>query len=252
MPEQKHMYLTKYVDGTREVANKWGRRIFIDPFCGPGRIQVEGETFTRDGGALIAWRQSQFSGAPFTQLLVGDLVADRTLACEARLRAVGAAAQAFIGPAETTVPQMIQQIPRTGTLCTVYLDPYNLELLSFEIIKALANLNAVDFVVHFSTMDLTRNMDFEFDPGRARFDGTAPNWRERVDLHGNNKARGHSLFFEYWVSLVKELGFTFSEAKPLITNNSHHGIYRLVFFSRNNIPNRIWGDVAKGPNRELF
>lgn len=251
VPEQKHMYLTKYIDGTREAAKKWSQRIFVDPFCGPGRIQVEGESVTRDGGALIAWRQSQFSGAPYTQLLIGDLIPERANACEARLKAVGAPAHGFSGPAATTVHQMIQQVPRTA-LCTVYLDPYNLELLSFDIIEALAELKAVDFAVHFSTMDLTRNMDFEFDPVRARFDGTAPNWRERVDLRGNNKARGHCLFFDYWVSLIKELGFTFSESMPLITNNSNHGIYRLVFFSRHELPNRIWGDVAKGPNKELF
>lgn len=251
VPEQKHMYLTKYIDGTREAAKKWENRVFIDPFCGPGRIQVEGESFTRDGGALIAWRQSQFSGAPYTQLLVGDLIPERSLACEARLKALGAPAQAFIGPAVETAHQMMQLVPQRA-LCTVYLDPYNLELLSFDIIKELANLKAVDFAVHFSTMDLIRNMDFEFDPKRARFDGTAPHWRERVDLQGNNKARGHSLFFDYWVSLIKELGFTFSESMPLITNNSNHGIYRLVFFSRHELPNKIWGDVAKGPNRELF
>jgi three-Cys-motif partner protein len=251
VPDQKHMYLTKYIDGTREAAKKWAHRIFIDPFCGPGRIQVEGESFTRDGGALIAWRQSQHSGAPYTQLLVGDLISERALACEARLKTIGAPAQSFIGPAVETVHQMIQRIPRTA-LCTVYLDPYNLELLSFDIIKELAKLKAVDFAVHFSTMDLIRNMDFEFDSRRARFDGTAPNWRERVNLHGNNKARGHSMFFDYWVSLVSALGFTFSESMPLITNNSNHGIYRLVFFSRHELPNKIWGDVARGPNRELF
>lgn len=251
VPEQKHMYLTKYVDGTREAAKKWGQRIFIDPFCGPGRIQVEGESCTRDGGALIAWRQSQRSGAAYSQLLVGDLVSERALACEMRLKAIGAPAEAFIGPAAETASQMIKRVPRTA-LCTVYLDPYNLELLSFDIIKELSSLKAVDFAVHFSTMDLVRNMDFEFDPRRARFDGTAPDWRDRVDIHGNNKARGQSLFFDYWVNLIKALGFTVSHSMPLITNNSNHGIYRLVFFSRHELPNKIWGDVVKGPNRELF
>jgi three-Cys-motif partner protein len=251
VPEQKHMYLTKYVDGTREAAKKWGQRILIDPFCGPGRIQVEGESLTRDGGAVIAWRQSQYSGAPYTRMLIGDLVAERALACEARLSALGAPAKAFTGPAEETVHRMIEHVPRTA-LCTIYLDPYNLELLSFDIIKALSALKAVDFAVHFSTMDLVRNIEFEFDPQRARFDGTAPHWRERMDFQGNSKSRGPGLFFEYWVALVKALGFTVSHSMPLITNNTNHGIYRLVFFSRHELPNKIWGEVARGPNRELF
>lgn len=101
-------------------------------------------------------------------------------------------------------------------------------------------------------MDLMRNVEFEFDPQRARFDGTAPNWRERLDVLGTTKSRVPGLFFEYWMGLVKNLGFAFSHSMPLITNDSNHGIYRLVFFSRHELPNRIWGDVAKGPNRELF
>lgn len=38
VPEQKHKYLTKYIDGTREAAKNWVHRIFIDPFCGPGLL----------------------------------------------------------------------------------------------------------------------------------------------------------------------------------------------------------------------
>jgi len=251
VPEQKHLYLTKYIDGTKEAAKRWSSRIFIDPFCGPGRIQVKGENHTRDGGALIAWRQSLFSGAPYTQMLVGDISSERVLACAARLNAILAPAKAFIGPAEETVHEMVKQIPQTA-LCTVYLDPYNLELLSFNVIRELSKLKAVDFAVHFSTMDLARNVEFEFDPQRARFDGTAPNWRDKLDVLGTTKSRLPNLFFEYWVALVKGLNFTVSRSMPLITNDSNHGIYRLVFFSRHELPNKIWGDVARGPNRELF
>jgi three-Cys-motif partner protein len=252
VPEQKHMYLAKYIDGTRAAANKWGQRIFIDPFCGPGRIQVKGDNQTRDGGALIAWRQSLKSGVPYSQILVGDIVPAKVLACESRLQGVEAPVEAFVGPADKTIFEMLKRVPQNGALCTVYLDPYNLELLSFDIIKKLSKLKAVDFAVHFSIMDLIRNVEFESDPRRARFDGTAPNWREKLDVLGTTKSRVPELFFEYWMGLVKDLGFAFSHSMPLITNDSHHGIYRLVFFSRHKLPNKIWGDVAKGPNRELF
>ena len=29
-------------------------------------------------------------------------------------------------------------------------------------------------------------------------------------------------------------------------------MYRLVFFARNNMPLRVWGDVARNPTRGLF
>lgn len=57
-------------------------------------------------------------------------------------------------------------IPRRA-LTLVYLDPYNLKYLSFEIIRRLAEIPRVDFAIHFSTMDLRRNVLMEFNPERA-------------------------------------------------------------------------------------
>lgn len=251
VPEQKHEYLTKYIDGTREAAKKWPNRVFVDPFCGPGRVQVKGEPSTRDGGSTIAWRQSLLSGAPFTQMLIGDLETERVQACGERLKSLNAPVEIFQGPAAETVQSMVTRIPQRS-LCLVYIDPYNLELLSFEMIRALASHKTVDFAVHFSTMDLSRNVEFEFDPARARFDETAPGWRQNVDVLKTSKRNLPIAFFEYWTSMVKSLGFSVSHAMPIVRNDTNHGIYRLVFFSRHALPNRIWGDVARGPNRDLF
>lgn len=82
----------------------------------------------------------------------------------------------------------------TNALTFAYLDPYNLEHLSFGIIRELAKLKSVDFAVRFSTMDLSRNVEMEFDPARARFDDTAPGWRENVSFQTSAKA-GVSLAF---------------------------------------------------------
>ena len=178
VPEHKHRLLAEYLHGTRQAWKKWPRRVFIDPFCGPGRIQVKGESFTRDGGAVVAWRQSVESGMPFTSMLVGDIDPVKASACEQRLKELGAPVRAVPGAALSTARLMAGMVPKSA-LCMAYIDPYNLELLSFSIIEALAGLK-VDFAVHFSTMDLQRNVEFEFDPSRARFDDTAPGWRESV------------------------------------------------------------------------
>jgi three-Cys-motif partner protein len=133
---------------------------------------VKGETFTRDGGAVVAWR-ALAGAAPFTQMLVGDLQPDRTDACERRLKALGAPVNAFTGPATETIKSMVEAVPKRS-LCIAYVDPYSLELLSFSILETLASLSKVDLAVNFCTMDLQRNVELEFDPERARFDSTAP------------------------------------------------------------------------------
>lgn len=250
VPAQKYTLLAKMLGGTRYARKAHPRRIFIDPFCGPGRVRVRSESFTRDGGAVVAWRHSQQFGCGFTKVLVGDLDGNRAGACEKRLLALGAPVQAFTGPAVETIKKMVATVPKdSGTLTLAYIDPYNLKFLSFEIMKALAALDRVDLLVHFSTMDLTRNVDLELDRDRARFDPTAPGWREQAGAR--SKGNLSSGFFDYWHGLVSALGFKASEQQPLVTNDQNRGIYRLVFFSRHPLANKVWGDVAKGPNREL-
>lgn len=199
---------------------------------------------------MVAWRQSEISGAPFGKVLIGDIDDQKALACHQRLAAKGCNVMSFVGPADETVQSMIHEVPPRA-LCLVYIDPYNLPLLSFKMIKALAALPKVDFVVHFSTMDLVRNVDAELDPQRARFDEVSPGWRERIGST-YNKTRLPAAFFDDWHAAVKSLGFTFSTGVPLIRNDDQHEIYKLVFFARHNLPLKLWGDVSRDVTRSLF
>lgn len=251
VPEQKHLYLTRYINATREARKKFKQRVLLDPFCGPGRIQVEGESFTRDGGSIAAFRQSLASEAPFTSVLIGDIVAERVRANETRLRAAGAPVKAFVGPALQTSHEMAAAVP-FGALVLAYIDPYNLEHLAFPIIERIATLQYVDFAVHFSLMDLHRNIDMELDPKRERFDDTLPGWRTAVPLDSLSKSTLPGWFFSAWCDAIGRLGFRISGQMPLITNSRGNSIYRLVFFSRHALPDRIWGDVARSATQELF
>ncbi|MFY9460213.1 MAG: three-Cys-motif partner protein TcmP [Aquabacterium commune] len=251
VPEEKHRYLKRYLDATREAQKKFKQRVLIDPFCGPGRIQVEGENFTREGGSVMAYQQSVHSGAPFTRVLVGDIDQERVRANELRLASVGAPVAAFTGPANETVDAMIKAVP-FGALTLAYIDPYNLEHLSFSIIERLAKLEHVDFAVHFSLMDLTRNIDMELDPKRDRFDHALPGWRARVPTDALSKASLPGWFFTAWCNAVEALGFKVSGQMPLITDGKGRSIYRLVFFSRHPLPDRIWNDIARSRNLDLF
>ena len=250
VPDMKHTFLAKYVEGTRRAREKFKQRVYVDLFCGPGRIQVKGEPATRPGGAQVAWAHSLRDDVAFTSCFVGDLDAERASACAERLRAMGAQATAFPGAAESTVDQVLERIPRSA-LCLTYLDPYNLQYLSFSVIEKLARLNFVDFAVHFSTMDLRRNVLMEYNPERARFDAAAPGWREHIDPLAFVRGDADEAFFDYWCGLVRGLGFSISHRMPLVRDEGNRPLYHLVFFSRHELPNRIWGDVAQGPNREF-
>lgn len=248
--QDKHRLVSDYLKATRHAWKKWPYRVLLDPFCGPGRIQIKGEAVTRDGGSLVAWRSLAGTDAQFTHCLVGDLVGDRASACATRLKTLGANAIPFVGPALDTVPQMLKHVP-PGALCFAYVDPYNLQYLSFPILQQLAKLK-VDLAIHFSTMDLLRNVDHELDPSRARFDDVFPGWRHDARFSKSSKATLAPEFFRHWVDLVKGLNFSVAKEMPLITNDSNHGIYKMVFFARHNMPLRVWNDVARDQTKDLF
>jgi three-Cys-motif partner protein len=249
VPEQKHRLLAHYLNASRGAWIQWPDRTFIDPFSGPGRIQVKGESITRDGGCLVAWRT--LAGiAPFTRVLVGDIVEERVSACRQRLAALGGPVVGFPGPALSTVKDMVAAIPRRS-LCMAYIDPYNLQLLDFEILRTLAKLEKLDLAINFSVMDLHRNVDMELDPTRARFDKAAPGWRTQAWALTTNLASLPGSVFNYWCELVKGLGFQYSEAMPIVANDQGSHLYRVVFFSRHPFPNKIWTSVARNPTKSF-
>lgn len=248
---EKHAILAKYINATYGARAKWQHRVYIDLFCGPGRVKVRGEDFTRDGGAAVAWHAARSKPGAFTQMCIGDLDAQKLDACAQRLKALDASVQAFNGAAVDVVLPVLNSIPQ-GALVLAYLDPYNLGNLSYQVISTLARLKAIDFALHFSTMDLQRNVEIDFVANASRFDAVAPGWRDAIDVRSLSKAECRAAFFEYWCGLMEQLGFKVSERKPLVRDARQIPLYRLVFLSRNGLPDKIWDDVAQGVNRELF
>lgn len=250
VPKDKHRLLTDYLHGTRGAWKDWSRRVLIDPFCGPGRIRVRAESFTRDGGSVAAWREMHNDGTPFTKVLVGDLDPVKARACATRLQALGADARAFVGPAIETVPDMVAAVP-SGALCMAYIDPYCLTLLDFEMLRTLASLR-VDLAVHFSTMDLQRNVIINLADDRDKFEKVAPGWRTSFDPKTTGVANIRHAFFDYWRGLLEGLGYRYSREMPWIYNTQGSAMYRLVFLARHDMPLRVWRDVARPKVRDMF
>jgi three-Cys-motif partner protein len=239
----KHTQLCKYIDSARFAAQKWKRGwVYLDPFCGPGRLRVVGETCTRPGGAVTAWLQSQFSGSPFSKVLVGDLDAAAVAACEARLKAVAAPVKSYNLPAVEAVAQMIDDVPE-GALCLAYVDPFKISVLAFDIFRKLAE-RRVDLIVNFFTSDLRRNVD-------SAKDELNPGWKQRISPDRNRSGLA-AAWFDDWQQQVQGLGFQMSRAMQTVENSNNSEMYRLVFFAKERFPLGLWNDVAADPTKDLF
>lgn len=248
---EKHDLLRKYVDASWAARQKWPHRCFIDLFSGPGRVKVRKSNVVTDGGAVVAWRQASQKGGRFTKIIVGDIDPNALNACKTRLEALGAPVEALEGPATQTVDQVLRIVNPNG-LHLAYLDPYNIEQLPFSVIERLAKFKNIDILVHFSVMDLQRELELDFERDQSRFELFAPNWRNKIDPRLMSKQEARAEFVRYWLSLVDSLGFSCSRERPLMTNSKNGPLYRMMFLMRHKLADKLWSDIAKPPQGSLF
>src|SRR5262245_34046672 len=112
---------------------------YIDLFSGPGRSLIRHTTKFIDGSAVAAFKRSLESAERFTSINVCDADDELLDAAQKRLKAIGAPVRAFVGPASTAMPSIIQSVDPYG-LHLAFLDPHNLGALSFDLFEQLAKL----------------------------------------------------------------------------------------------------------------
>lgn len=241
--EEKHVALSRYIDSARKARAKWGYASFIDLFAGPGRVLNRDSEVISDGGVLSAWRMSQRGGASFNEVFIGDIDAESLLACEKRLVAAGAAVRAFVGSAANTVDEVLASLP--NGLHFAFLDPFNIEHLDFEIIRKLSSRSNIDILIHFSVMDVQRNIGGDFKLSSSRLDAAAPGWRANLNLDAIPKHEQVNAYLQYWESLVSNLTtMLVAQSKPLFVNMNRGPLYRLIHLSRHPLAQKLWNTAA--------
>lgn len=243
--KEKHNYLKRYIAISHGVRKKFitgaGGATYIDLFCGSGRGKIKNTNEWIDGSSIVAWKKSQESGSPFSAMYINDLDKESVDACYKRLSKLGAPVQVLNITAIDASSQLLKTLNPHG-LHLVFIDPYSLGALDFQIIQNLANLKRVDAIVHISSMDLQRNMSMNTNGEKQEFDSFAPGWREYIDM----KAPNHTLkmrVVEYWRDLVEKLGKWPSNYQKHITGEKNQTLYWLTLLANNKLAHEFWGDA---------
>ncbi|MGN8107800.1 three-Cys-motif partner protein TcmP [Paraburkholderia sp. 22098] len=247
--EEKHVALSRYIDSARQARAKWPYASFIDLFSGPGRVINRESKLISDGGVLSAWRMSQQGGVPFNEVFIGDVDAESVQACEERLVAAGASVRAYVGSASSTVDEVLAALPRG--LHFAFLDPFSIEHLDFEIIRKLSLRPNIDILIHFSVMDVQRNIGGDFKLPNSRLDAAAPGWRENLRLDAVPKHEQVGTYLQYWETLVSDLTkMHVAQRKPLFVNMNRGPLYRLIHLSRHPLAQKLWNTAAIPSSRQ--
>ena len=246
---EKHRLLSDYVVATRFVRGKVKRRTpapaYIDLFSGPGRTCITKTGEIVDGSPLVAWKAAMARENPFTLVLASDThKAGYADATEKRLKGLGAPAFARRAAAVDAAKWAAGQVD-PDSYHLAFVDPYNLGDLPWDVFKALAPHQHLDFIVHFSQNDLARNLDTYSAQEQSSLDLFAPGWRLKVgEMRDPVQTRG--MFFEHWISLFEREGYKLAESIPF-KNSRNAPLYRLVLLSRVPLAKKIWQSVAKNP-----
>jgi three-Cys-motif partner protein len=250
--KRKHQIIRHYVNITSAVRRKFnGKTVFVDLYCGPGRAQIRDSNEVIDGSAVVAAKAAQDTKCPFREIHIADINEQYVSACAERL--VGSTVRTYPVNATLAAQQIMASID-PSSFVIVLIDPFNIEGLDFEIFRQFAGLAHVDFIAHFSTMDVQMNVERYFAAEKSTLDQVAPGWRPMVTPLMNNEQRLFAVF-EAWKSAIGVLGFLSNTDPQTIHNSKKRWIYWLALVSRHPLAEEFWGKVAQledQPQRKLF
>ena len=248
---EKHARVKRYIEIASATRKKYvpppfwhAGAAYIELFSGPGHSLIRGTKRIIDGSPLVAFKAAQAS-VPFTEMHLNDFDAGNSSAVDARIRALGGAAICYSDPADVAVDKIVAAVNPSG-LHFAFLDPYNLEGLSFDIIRKLSKLK-VDMLIHVSVQDLQRNLD-DYSKQGGVFDTFAPGWKAHVN---SNQAINsfRAALMKYWMAEIRELGTMPAKGVELIVGSKGQRLYWLVFVSGHDHGRKLW-EAIRDPMKQ--
>ncbi len=249
---EKLKYLTDYVyasGGARKRYSQTGAA-YIDPFCASGRSLIRGTNTHIDGSPVAAFKRACESPGRFTSINISDSNEDLLAAATTRLIKLDAPVRSFPGPATDSIPKIVQSLDPSG-LHLAFLDPYNLETLSFDLFEELARLKRIDVIAHVSVSDLQRNADRYTDEAYEQFDKFAPGWRRKVSIE-KNKVAFRSAILKYWSEKVAALGLPQAKHCELIRGPQGQRLYWLILLARHDLAHNLWERISSAAKSPTF
>lgn len=257
--EDKYRLVANYAElFARSMRNKWEFLVYVDLFAGAGRSHVQGTSRIVPASPLLILNNP----TSFTRYIFCERDPKRAAALKSRIRTSHADSDISIveGDANACVDIVLRQIPKDGTLCFSFADPFALKNLHFETIRRLSQRRVDHLILIPTGMDANRNIDqyYSKESNRVLDDFLGDqDWRPRW-----TKARQHGLSTD--VFLVREFNRRMSGLDYLEPDIDHThlirsdeknlSLYRLAFYSRHSLAKKFWRETSKSsvPQLPLF
>jgi three-Cys-motif partner protein len=252
--EEKYRLVSMYAElFAKSMLGKWGERVYIDLYCGPGLVKERDSERIRDNSALRVLKNK----TRFDRYILGDISEQNIKMIREQVEQFGMADKCdfLCGDAQETARQAVGLIQKrkTSSICFGVLDPYNTHDFKFDTVKVLNVLKIDLLVLIASFMDGSRNEIRYLDPESVRLEGffSDPDWREKWKA-SRNKIFGEFIA-KHFCEQVQGLGFLDSSnnIKLIRSISKNAPLYHLAFFSKSELGLKFWKESKKYSKDQL-
>lgn len=249
--EDKLSHLDKYCTIFNQATHKrWGERVYIDLFSGPGKCVRKGTKREFDGSPLLALN----CDIPFTHYYFNDINSDYIEALRKRAQSYSYNIEYINEDCNLAVDKILQNIPR-NSICFAYIDPYYLEI-KFDAIKKLTITGPVDLLITFHIGMARRNF-LQPNSEMKRFFPPNVDWQQFPhDVIKGGHISTRPVLDAYESGLI-ELGYPKSNMidDVLERNTKNAPLYYLIFASKHKLGAKLYSGVISrrdSMHRKLF
>ena len=237
---EKLHYIQRYCDTfNTAMKDKWGKRTYIDLFCGPGLCadEVTGEEF--DGSPLIALK----CGKPFTHYFFNDK--DKRAINALRARAVSLSTNNinyFSEDCNDVIEHLLEQLPESS-LDFCFIDPTNWQI-KFDSIRKLTKGRRMDIVITFHTGEMKRCAHQPPDELNDFFDGA--DWQVKYkEVIQKGKREGSPTLLNHYKQKLKSIGYKGFDSNILVKTTTGKHLYYLLYASKDPKGAKLWHNICQ-------
>lgn len=242
--EEKLFYIGRYCEiFNTAMRAKWGTRVYIDLFAGPGRSLVRSTGEEIDGSPLVALK-CRF---PFTHYYFNDSDPRAIAALRNRIPpSLSTSVKFFNGDCNQVIDKLLAELatlslPQTLSFC--FIDPFNWEIKFASVVK-LTQGKHMDLAITFHTGSMKRFAS----RASKKLDEFFPtsDWRQGYEARRNkgDRAIGGYLLDCYKQGLW-DLGYTDIQERVLLTNRQGVPLYNLLFASKHPLGKDFWDKISQ-------
>lgn len=256
--EQKHRLLTYYASlFAKSIRDKWDSIVYLDLYSGPGKAIIDGTSRIVNTSPLLVLELED----KFDKYLFCDEDNNNVNALKHRIAKEHPELNTHVieGDINDKTNEVIKEMPTPRSdykvLGFCFLDPYRMKNLKFSTLKRLT-VRYMDFLILIPTgMDAKRAEQYYVQANNQTVDLFLGNtdWRNRWKIEKTKKKDFGDFIIEEYNNSMKSIGFKCLDVADTVPvrNEKNRIIYRLAFYSKDNLGIKLFKESSKYSNPQL-